>query len=125
MKCLADMGLALSTVQALRQRGHDIQHLSEEGFERLPDPLILEKAGREERLIITCDLDFADLLALSARTLPSVILIRLQDQTPGSVIPRLVQVLSECREALTSGAIVTIEETRYRLRHLPIEPSSR
>lgn len=89
----------------------------------LADPLILEKAGREERLIITCDLDFADLLALSARTLPSVILIRLQDQTPGSVIPRLVQVLSECHEALTNGAIVTIEETRYRLRRLPTEPS--
>lgn len=123
MKCLADMGLALSTVHALRQRGHDIRHLSEEGLERLPDPLILEKAGREERLIITCDLDFADLLALSARTLPSVILVRLQNQTPDSVIPRLVQVLTECREALTSGAIVTIEETRYRLRRLPIEPS--
>lgn len=117
------MGLALSTVQALRQRGHDIRHLSEEGLERLSDPLILEKAGQEERLIITCDLDFADLLALSARTLPSVILVRLQDQTPGSVIPRLMQVLSECREALTTGAIVTIEETRYRLRRLPIEPS--
>lgn len=43
MKCLADMGLALSTVQAIRQRGHDIRHLSEEGLERLADPLILEK----------------------------------------------------------------------------------
>lgn len=94
-----------------------------EGLERLPDPLILKKAGREERLIITCYLEFADLLALSAHTLLSVILVRLQDQTPGSVILRLIQVLSECREALASGAIVTIEETRYPLRRLPIEPS--
>lgn len=124
MKCLADMGLALSTVHALRQRGHDVRHLSEEGLQRLPDPLILDKAGREERLVITCDLDFADLLALGAHTFPSVILVRLQNQTPASVIPRLLQVLTECREALTAGAIVTIEETRYRLRRLPIEPST-
>lgn len=119
------MGLALSTVQALRQHGHDIHHLSEEGLQHLPDPLIVEKAQREERLIITCDLDFADLLALGTRAVPSVILVRLKNQTPDSVTPRLIQVLSECREALTAGAIVTIEETRYRLRRLPIEPSPR
>ena len=119
------MGIAISTVQALRQRGHDIRHLSEDGLERLPDSRILEKAGREGSIVITCDLDFADLLALGAHTLPSVILLRLYNQTPGSVTPRLLQVLSECREALTAGAIVTVEETRYRLRRLPIEPSTR
>ena len=125
MKCLADMGVAISTVQALRQRGHDIRHLSEDGLERLPDSRILEKAGREGSIVITCDLGFADLLALGAHTLPSVILLRLYNQTPGSVTPRLLQVLSECREALTAGAIVTVEESRYRLRRLPIEPSTR
>jgi predicted nuclease of predicted toxin-antitoxin system len=125
VKCLADMGIAISTVQTLRQHSHDLRHLSEEGLERLPDPLILDKAGREGRIVITCDLDFADLLALGAHTLPSVILLRLQNQTPGSVTPRLLQVLTECRDALTTGAIVTIEETRYRLRRLPIEPSTR
>lgn len=124
MKCLADMGLALSSTHALSQHGHDVRHLSEEGLQRLSDPLILEKARREERLVITSDLDFADLLALGAYALPSVILLRLQNQTPASVIPRLLQVLTECREALTTGAIVTVEETRYRLRRLPITPST-
>ena len=94
-------------------------------FERLPDSRIIEKAGREGSIVITCDLDFADLLALCTHTLPSVILLRLHNHTPGSVTPRLLQVLSECRDALTTGAIVTVEETRYRLRRLPIEPSAR
>ena len=116
------MGIALSTVQALRGHGHDASHLSEEGLERLPDSAILVKAARERRVIITCDLDFADLLALGALSLPSVILLRLRNYTPGSVTPRLLAVLAECRATLTTGAIVTIEETRYRLRHLPIEP---
>ena len=102
------MGIALSTVYALRQHDHDVRHLSEDGLQRLPDQLILEKARGEKRLIITCDLDFGDLLALGAYASPSVILLRLQDQTPASVIPRLLQVLTECREALTVGAIVTI-----------------
>jgi predicted nuclease of predicted toxin-antitoxin system len=118
------MGIALSTVQALRQHGHDVRHLCEDGLQRLPDPLILEKARGEERLVITSDLDFGDLLALGAYASPSVILLRLQNQTPASVIPRLLHVLTECREALIAGAIVTIEEARYRLRRLPIEPSA-
>ena len=125
MKCVADMGIALSTVQTLRKAGHDIRHLSEDGLERLPDSSILEKAGREGSIVITCDLDFADLLALGAHTLPSVILLRLYNQTPGAVTPRLLQVLTECQDVLTAGAIVTVEETRYRLRRLPIEPSTR
>ena len=116
------MGIALSTVQTLRRHGHDASHLSEEGLERLPDSAILVKAAHERRVVITCDLDFADLLALGALSLPSVILLRLQNYTPSSVTPKLLEVLDECRVTLTTGAIVTIEETRYRLRHLPIEP---
>jgi predicted nuclease of predicted toxin-antitoxin system len=117
------MGIALSTVQALRRYGHDASHLSEEGLERLPDPAILIKAARESRVIITCDLDFADLLALGAHTLPSVILLRLANQTPSAVTPKLLQVLAECDTSLVAGAIVTVEEARYRVRHLPIKPS--
>ncbi|MDN5941051.1 MAG: DUF5615 family PIN-like protein [Nitrospira sp.] len=74
------MGIALSTVQTLRKAGHDIRHLSEDGLERLSDSSILEKAGREGSIVITCDLDFADLLALGAHTLPSVILLRLYNR---------------------------------------------
>lgn len=84
---------------------------------------MLKKAVQQGRIVITCDLDFADLLALGAHTLPSVILLRHYNQTPGSVTPRLLQVLTECQDALTSGAIVTVEETRYRLRRLPSSPA--
>jgi predicted nuclease of predicted toxin-antitoxin system len=117
------MGIALSTVQALRRHGQEARHLSEEGLERLPDSAIVAKAAEEGRVVITCDLDFADLLALGGHTLPSLILVRLYNQTPSAVISRLLEVLAECRVSLSTGAIVTIEESRYRLRHLPIEPS--
>jgi predicted nuclease of predicted toxin-antitoxin system len=111
----------MSTVQALRGHGHEVVHLREEGLERLPDPAILEKAKQEGRTVLTFDLDFGDLLAIGAHTLPSVILFRLHNQTPPSVTPRALQVLSECRNDLAAGAIVTVEDARYRLRRLPIE----
>lgn len=123
MKFLADMGVSQTTVRALRDLGHDVTHLAEVGLERLADASILEKARMEGRTVLTFDLDFGDLLAASGSKLPSVILFRLRDATPGSVGPRLMQVLAECAAVLDTGAIVTVEEGRYRIRRLPIEPA--
>ena len=39
MKFLADMGVSMSTVQTLRDAGHDAVHLRDEGLHRLPVPL--------------------------------------------------------------------------------------
>lgn len=124
MKFLADMGISMTTAQALRKQGEDLVHLREEGLIRLSDEGILEKALKEERIVLTFDLDFGDLLAAGGYSLPSVIIFRLHDQTPSSVTPRLLEVLTECREELASGAIVIVEDARYRLRRLPIKPES-
>jgi predicted nuclease of predicted toxin-antitoxin system len=57
MKFLADMGISLATVRALRELGYEVVHLLEEGLCRLSDPEILEKARVEGRILLTCDLD--------------------------------------------------------------------
>lgn len=120
MKFLADMGVSMTVVRNLRASGYQAIHLREEGLQRLPDPEIVEKARQEERIILTFDLDFGELLAVSSNPLPSVIIFRLQNTLPSFVSARLLLVISECRENLETGAIVTVEDTRYRLRRLPI-----
>ncbi len=120
MKFLADMGVARSTVQALREAGHEVTHLSDLGLGRLSDQEILELANREDRVVVTFDLDFADLLAAGLQQRPSVVIFRLRTQTPTAVTPRLLALVAERATELTAGAIVIVEETRYRLRHLPI-----
>lgn len=120
MKFLADMGVSQTTVRALRDVGHDVVHLVELGLERLNDSSILGKAREEGRTVLTFDLDFGELLAIAGSRLPSVILFRLRDATPASVNVRLMQVVTECAAALDAGAIVTVEEGRYRVRRLPI-----
>lgn len=89
MKFLCDMGVSMSTVKALRERGHDALHLREEGLHRLSDEEILEKARLEERILLTFDLDLGDLLAAGLHGSPSVILFRLHNQTPSIVTERL------------------------------------
>lgn len=120
MKFLADMGVAQSTAQALRESGHGVTHLSDLGLGRLSDREILELASREDRVVLTFDLDFADLLAAGLQQHPSVVIFRLRTQTPAAVTTRLLALVGERTRELTDGAIVIVEETRYRLRRLPI-----
>lgn len=121
MKCLADVGVSMSTVRALREGGHDAVHLREQGLQRLSDPEILKKAAAEERIVLTFDLDFGDLLALGIKKSPSVVIFRLHDETPASVNPRLLEVLNDRRTDLEKGALIVVEDNRYRMRRLPIE----
>ena len=121
MRFLSDVGVSVSTAQILRERGHDVLHLSEQSLHCLPDDEILALARRDGRVILTFDLDFGDLLAAGSHPLPSVILFRLRDQTPSSVAPRLLALISERTEDLEAGALVIVEDNRYRLRRLPIE----
>jgi predicted nuclease of predicted toxin-antitoxin system len=121
MRFLADVGVSVSTARELRELGHDVLHLSEESLHLLPDDEILALAQDGGRAVLTFDLDFGDLLAAGAHRLPSVILFRLRDQTPRSVNSRLLRLLSERLEDLELGALVIVEDDRYRLRRLPIQ----
>lgn len=66
------------------------------------------------------DLDFGDILALDVLDKPSVIRFRLSDERADSVNRRLLVVLAERAKELESGALVLVEDTRYRVRRLPI-----
>ncbi|MEW6104137.1 MAG: DUF5615 family PIN-like protein [bacterium] len=120
MRFLADMGISNRTVTWLRQQGYDTVHLSEEGLQCLSDEEILTKARLEKRILLTMDLDFGYLLAVSKEQLPSIILFRLKDERSEVVNRRLAEALTHCRNDLKTGAIISISEITIRVRHLPI-----
>lgn len=66
------MGVAQRIVQWLREDGHDAVHLRDEKLHRLPNGDIFVKAHAEKRIILTFDLDFGEILALSSGTLEGV-----------------------------------------------------
>jgi predicted nuclease of predicted toxin-antitoxin system len=120
MRFLGDMGVSTRTIAWLRKRGHDAVHLRDQNLQRLEDPDILAKARGEERVLLTMDLDFGYLVATSQSRLPSVILFRLSDERSEVVNARLVAVLLDCQAILESGAIVSVGDTLFRVRSLPL-----
>ena len=122
MRFLADMGVSLTTVEALRAANHDAVHLRDEGLIRLPDPDIVRKALAEGRIVLTFDLDFGDILAIARSEAPSVVIFRLRNQTPAAVNPRPFRVIHDCEPELARGALVIVEDEGFRVRRLPIRP---
>jgi predicted nuclease of predicted toxin-antitoxin system len=112
------MGVDQGTVNWLRAQGHDAIHLREQGLHRLPDADIFAKAIAEQRIILTFDLDFGEILALSAGAVVSVVLFRLNNTRTSFVQQRL----AADADALQRGAIIVVEDGRHRVRELPIGP---
>jgi predicted nuclease of predicted toxin-antitoxin system len=120
MRFLADMGVSLRVVSWLRELGHNVVHLRDECLQRLPNGDIFQKGFAEQRIVLTFDLDFGEILAESTGKIVSVVLFRLRDSRTEVVIQRLEAVLDQSSAELLQGAIVVVEDGRLRVRKLPI-----
>jgi predicted nuclease of predicted toxin-antitoxin system len=120
MKLLLDMNLPALWCEMLLREGHDAVHWSAVGNARSTDAELLEWAAREGRLLVTHDLDFGALMAATGGKSPSVIIFRTQGASTVRVFDSLCRVLRDQREALDAGAIVIIDDSRSRVRTLPL-----
>lgn len=90
------------------------------------DRRIFERAKRERRIIVAADTDFGTLLALSETRKPSVILLRRASQRrPQDQVLLLLANIGSVEKALSEGSAVVFEESRVRIRRLPIRMSRR
>ena len=89
-------------------------------MQRAQDTQVIQQARSQSSIVLTFDLDFGGLLARGVLDIPSGIIFRLTDERADSVNQRLSTVLTERSTDLESGALILVEDTRYRVRKLPI-----
>jgi predicted nuclease of predicted toxin-antitoxin system len=120
LRLLADMNISPLTGAALDQAGWDILRVSDRLSKFATDPENLAYARQEGRVIVTQDLDFSALVALSGYSRPSLITLRLPTTDPTAVTARLLQILPQIQAQLEQGCAVTVDERTLRVRYLPI-----
>ena len=120
MKFLIDMPVTPDAAPHLRAAGHDAIHAVDIGLARSSDNELLTVARREERVIITADLDYPRLIALQQVDRPGVILFRGGAYSDREMLALLDRVLARASTLGLEHSIVVVDRKRIRRRALPI-----
>ena len=120
VKILIDMNLSPDWVTLLESEGWSAVQWSTVGDPRATDRTIMDWAVANECVVFTHDLDFGTTLALTHETGPSVLQVRGQDVLPDHLGTAIVAAIRQHEADLESGALVVVDQTRNRVRILPI-----
>lgn len=120
MKILIDMNLSPRWVTVLSAAGISSAHWSSIGSAEAPDAEIIAHARDEGWVILTQDLDFGTILAVTHGEKPSVIQIRSEDVSPEAAANVVTATIRQMSAELEQGALVTLDPRQTRLRFLPL-----
>lgn len=114
MKLFADENIEQPIVAFLRQDGNDVLYAAEIAVAS-PDTDILARANREDRVIVTNDLDFGELVFRRRLAAFGVVLFRIQTQNLPEKVKRVQNCWRQVAEHLPrSFVIVTNDRIRVR-----------
>ena len=120
MKFLLDMPVSVTLLDVLETYGYEGVHAHQIGKDRAADSELLEIARREDRVVITADLDFPRLLALSSATGPGLILFRGGNYTDVEMCDLLERVLKSVSPETLAFSICVVDRKRIRVTQLPL-----
>ncbi|MBN1138860.1 MAG: DUF5615 family PIN-like protein [Anaerolineae bacterium] len=120
MKFLLDMPVSMLLLDTLNAYGHEGVHAYHIGKARASDQELLAIARDEDRVLITADLDFPRLLALSSAQGPGLILFRGGNYSDEEMCRLLERVLEMVPPAKIAQSICVVDRKRLRLTALPL-----
>jgi predicted nuclease of predicted toxin-antitoxin system len=121
MKILLDMNLPPAWVDFLENHGIQAIHWSNVGSHSASDKEIMTWAKKHGYIVFTHDLDFGAILAASKDNGPSVIQVRTQNVMPNVIGSIVVKAINEFMAEIQSGALISIDVHKSRVRILPFE----
>jgi predicted nuclease of predicted toxin-antitoxin system len=120
IRIVVDMNLSPDWVEVLVRAGWPTVHWSAVGDPRAPDRVIMDWAVANGCIVFTHDLDFGTVLALTHATGPSVVQVRGQDVLPDRMAGVVVAALRQHETDLLTGALIVVDESKRRVRILPL-----
>ena len=120
MKILVDMNLSPRWVEFLTSAGFECSHWSQIGRMDAHDHELMRWAVEHDHVILTSDLDFGAILAATKGRGPSVLQLRSDLLTPEAMGSVVASTLKYTEAELKSGALVSLDAVRARLRVLPL-----
>ena len=116
MRFLTDENLPREIMQLLRQLGHDVLDVRESGMAGATDRQVSARAQSEGRILVTMDLDFANILQYPPAEYAGMLVLRVPHPTRLHAVNTLRGFLSVVTEQEIESALVIVEPGAYRIR---------
>jgi predicted nuclease of predicted toxin-antitoxin system len=125
MRFLVDANVPRSAIALLQQFGHSAEHVRDLGLGASPDAEIALHAQGAGAILLTRDLDFADIRAYPPESRPGIIVMRLPDDAVARQILNLLERFLKQVDlvAQASGHLVILEADRVRFRPSLVQAS--
>ena len=111
---LVDSCSSKFVVEALRNQQPDVVWIPESEMDP-GDGVILQRANTEDRILITADKDFGDLVFVYNKPHPTI--IRLVDIPPKRQMQLLTHILQNYSEEMSKRVLITANSSRVRIKY--------
>jgi len=116
MRLLADEGVEVQIVEALRGASHEVAYIAELA-PGITDDEVMEEARRTESILLTTDRDFGDLVYRQHRATCGVVLLRLAGLPSERKAPAVLATIEQHADELP-GCFTVVTPKTVRLRRL-------
>jgi predicted nuclease of predicted toxin-antitoxin system len=117
VKLLVNENIPLASVAALRDAGHDVASITEDS-PGIPDEVVMQRAHAENRIVVTFDRDYGELMFRRRLPRPAgVLYLRFLPSTPLEPAAYIAQLIADKIEL--EGRFTTAD--RYQVRQRPLD----
>lgn len=116
MRFKVDENLPVEAAEALRQAGHDAVTVLEQEYGGSTDARLAALCQRESRILVTLDMDFADIRTYPPAEYPGLIVLRLRQQDKPHVLDVLAHLIPLLGQEPLERHLWIVEEKRVRIR---------
>jgi len=100
----------------LQQAGLHSDTVADENLSGADDEVLIARCGTEQLVLMTLDLDFANVLAYPPNRFPGIVVFRAKSQSKPALIRLLQRVLPLLRLRSPERQLWIVEEDRIRIR---------
>ena len=115
-KFKVDENMPAEAAALLAQAGHDAATVPDQRMGGRPDPDVAAVCRREDRAVVTLDLDFCDIRAYPPADYPGIIVLRLARLDKRRVLSALQRLLPLLNQEPLQGKLWIVGETTVRVR---------
>lgn len=119
MRFKLDENLPLAAAIVLRSHGHDVVSVLDQVASGSSDAIIAEMVRRESRILLTLDLDFADIRAYRPSDYAGILVLRPRELNAAAVLVLVERLVLAFETRSPIGCLWIVEHDRIRIHGEP------